>query len=220
MLDLQLFQFKEQEEFHYIEFRDKGSAFYEHLEFKSQGIFENIEKEFEKIPKETMAYYIDDLNNIYLAQKIFYRDTLEEVGTIVLKLDMQYLLQKYEQMLTGAIKAVYVEANKSDELLALGELSQEEKSKLVDFMNRNPEQDIVYKEESKKQAIMYNTFSTRNLVIGNAIYISTDILLQDIRSLSRFIFLLCISILPIFLLLANKLYKEIIYPVYVLSDKI
>lgn len=216
---LAAFQFKEQEEFHYIEFRDKGSAFYEHLEFKSQGIFENIEKEFEKIPKETMAYYIDDLNNIYLAQKIFYRDTLEEVGTIVLKLDMQYLLQKYEQMLTGAIKAVYVEANKSDELLALGELSQEEKSKLVDFMNRNPEQDIVYKEESKKQAIMYNTFSTRNLVIGNAIYISTDILLQDIRSLSRFIFMLCISILPIFLFLANKLYKEIIYPVYVLSDK-
>lgn len=98
---------------------------------------EYIEKEFEEIPKETMAYYIDDLNNIYLAQKIFYRDTLEEVGTIVLKLDMQYLLQKYEQMLTGAIKAVYVEANKSDELLALGELSQEEKSKLVDFMNRD-----------------------------------------------------------------------------------
>lgn len=214
---LAAFQFKEQDDFSYIEFRDKGSAFYEHLEFNSQDVFENISQVFEGT--ETTAYYIDDLNNLYIGQKIFYRDTLQHAGTMVLKLDTKHLMRKYEEMVTGAIKAVYVEANDNAELLALGDLNEDEKTKLVNFMNMNPEQDIVYKEENKKQAIIYNTFSTKNLVIGNAVYISTDILLADIRNLSRFIFILCISILPIFLLLANKLYKELIYPIYLLSDK-
>lgn len=217
-ITLAAYQFTEQDEFNYIEFRDKGSSFYEHVEFNSQDIFDNMIRTFEET-NSSKTYYVDDLNNIYIGQKIFDRDTAEHSGTIILKLDMKYLMRKYEEMLEGAIEAVYVEANNKAELVAKGNLDDKGKSKLIDFMKMNPEQDIVYKEENNKQAVIYNTFSTQNLVIGNAVYISSDILLSEIRALSRFIFMLCISILPIFLLLANKLYKEVIYPVYLLSDK-
>ena len=215
---LAAYQFKGQVQFSYIAFRDKASSFYEHLEFSDQDIFNHIGSALEE-NNTNRIYYIDELNNIYMGQKIFERDTAKHTATIVLKLDNTYLMRKYVEMLGGAIEAVYVAANDKAELVTLGNLTNKRKEKLIDFMEMNPEPNMVYKEENNKQAVIYNTFSTHDLSIGNAVYISTDLLLADIRALSRFIFILCMSILPIFLLLANKLYKEVIYPVYLLSDK-
>lgn len=215
---LAAYQFKGQVQFSYLAFRDKVSSFYEHLKFNNEEIFKHMNKTLEE-NDVNRAYYIDALNNIYIGQKIFERDTAKHAATIVLKLDKKYLMRKYVEMLDGAIEAVHVGANNKAELVTIGNLNDKRKEKLIDFMEMNLEPDMVYKEENNKQAVIYNTFSTHNLRIGNAVYISIDLLLADIRALSRFIFMLCISILPIFLLLANKLYKEVIYPVYLLSDK-
>ena len=215
---LAAYQFKEQNQLRYIEFRDRGTSSAERNQFAEQDIFNKISKKMEE-EHINKTYYIDEHDDIYIGQKLFYRETYQHSGTIVVKVDKKYLMHKYEALLEGAKEAVYVQANGSSELITLGNLTDKKKFKLNEFIKMNPEQDIVYQEENKKEAVIYNMFKTENFSIGTAVYISTDILLEEIRALSRFIFMLCISILPIFLLLANKLYKELIYPVYLLSDK-
>ncbi|MEG0085318.1 MAG: sensor histidine kinase [Niameybacter sp.] len=219
---LAAYQFKEQKQFSYMELRDelrdRSKANLERKQFNSLDVFNKIKEKLEE-KGLSKTYYIDELNNIYLAQKIFYRDTYQHSGTIVIQLDKEQLMNKYEQLLEGAKEAIYVQANGMAELVGVGNLNDKKKYKLNEFMEMSLERDIVYKEENKKEAIVYHMFSTQNLSVATAVYISTDILLQEIRELSRFIFMLCISTLPIFLLLANKLYKELIYPVYLLSDK-
>ncbi|WP_053982677.1 sensor histidine kinase [Niameybacter massiliensis] len=221
-ITLAAYQFREQNQFSYMEFRDefrdRSKANYERDQFNKYNVFNKINQKLED-EDLNKTYYIDELNNIYFAQKLFYRDTYEHTGTIVIKLDKKQLMHKYEELLEGAKEAIYIQANKGSELVAIGNLTEKKKFKLNDFMEMQPEKDIVYKEENKKEAIIYNLFSTQNLTVGTAVYISTDILLEEIRALSRFMFMLCISTLPIFLLVANKLYKELIYPVYLLSDK-
>lgn len=215
---LAAYQFKEQNQLRYIEFRDRGTSSAERNQFAEQDIFNKISEKMEE-EHINKTYYIDEHDDLYIGQKIFYRETYQHSGTIVVKVDKKYLMHKYEALLEDAKEAIYVQANGSSELITLGNLNEEKKLKLNEFIKMNPEQDIVYQEENKKEAVIYNMFQTENLTIGTAVYISTDILLEEIRALSRFIFMLCISILPIFLLLANKLYKELIYPVYLLSDK-
>lgn len=221
-ITLAAYQFREQNQFSYMEFRDefrdRSKANYERDQFNKYNVFNKINQKLED-EDLNKTYYIDELNNIYFAQKLFYRDTYEHTGTIVIKLDKKQLMHKYEELLEGAKEAIYIQANEGSELVAIGNLTEKKKFKLNDFMEMQPEKDIVYKEENKKEAIIYNLFSTQNLTVGTAVYISTDILLEEIRALSRFMFMLCISTLPIFLLVANKLYKELIYPVYLLSDK-
>lgn len=210
------YQFAEGESFGYVESKDKSDEFKNKISFQRNSIFENMN---EVLKDNNIGYYVDSENNIYIGKKMFYRATGEHCGTAIFKLDMAYYLRKYYRMVDGANEAVFVVANGSQEILKLGNLSHENQDKLIDFVANYPEPGAVYKEESRKQAVIYNIFTHHNITIGSAIYISTDILLADIRTLSRFIFVLCISILPIFLLLANKLYKELIQPIYILSDK-
>lgn len=216
-IDLGAFQFVEGEDFGYIESKHQSMSYNDYLLFQEQDIFGNMKKKLED-GKRT-AYYIDEKNNIYIGQKLYYRNDGKHFGNIIFRLDMEYLLKGYHKMLEGAKEAVYVLANDEVELLAIGNIEPEKKERLIEFTRSNPEESVLYKEEKNKESVIYMAFNTEGLFISNAVYISNDILLSDIRAMSRFIFMLCLSILPIFLLLANKLYKEVIYPIYVLSDK-
>lgn len=216
-IDLGAFQFVEGEDFGYIESKHQSMSYNDYLLFQEQDIFGNMKKKLED-GKRT-AYYIDEKNNIYIGQKLYYRNDGKHFGNIIFRLDMEYLLKGYHKMLEGAKEAVYVLANDEVELLAIGNIEPEKKERLIEFTRSNPEESVLYKEEKNKESVIYMVFNTEGLFISNAVYISNDILLSDIRAMSRFIFMLCLSILPIFLLLANKIYKEVIYPIYVLSDK-
>ncbi|MGL5676486.1 MAG: sensor histidine kinase [Cellulosilyticaceae bacterium] len=210
------YQFAESQDFGTIESRDKNDMVHEINAFESNKVYENMNRILEK---NKIGYYVDDENNVYLGKKIFYRSTGNHCGTAIFKLDMKYLLRKYAGMLEGAKEAVYVVADGKNEIMSIGNLQNQNKKKLVDFQNTYPQPGVVYREESRSQAVVYNTFEHHNLSLGSAVYISLDILLADIRAMSRFIFILCMSVLPIFLVLANKLYKEIIQPIYILSGK-
>ncbi|MGL4797948.1 MAG: sensor histidine kinase [Cellulosilyticaceae bacterium] len=210
------YQFAGSQDFGTIETRDKNDTINEINAFERNKVYENMNRILEK---DRIGYYVDEENNVYLGKKIFYRLTSKHCGTAIFKLDMTYLLRKYAGMLEGAKEAVYVVADAKNEIMSIGNLQEQNKKKLIDFQNTHPQPGVVYREESRSQAVVYNTFEHHNLSLGSAVYISLDILLADIRAMSRFIFILCMSVLPIFLVLANKLYKEIIQPIYILSGK-
>ncbi|MGL4346437.1 MAG: sensor histidine kinase [Cellulosilyticaceae bacterium] len=216
-VDLAAYQFAEQSGKGYIVSGDRATSYYDTKSFMQNDIFYKIEQELEKSGKT--AYYVDSIGQIYIGQKIYYREDFRHCGTIIFRLDPQYIFKHYTGMSGGAKQAVYLVDNAYHELLTVGTLSDVRKQKLNRFIIENPKAGNIYKEEEQKEAVIYNMFETKNLQIGSAVYISKDILLEEIRSMSRLIFMLCISILPIFLLIANKLYKEVIYPVYLLSEK-
>lgn len=216
-IEVAAYQFQDGTQPIYIESRDKAKSFINDNLIKDHDIFQHIANAFEG--EATNTYYIDENNHLYVGKKIFYRTTGQHCGTAVFKVDKNYLLRKYKGMLEGANEAVYIVANEKNELLAIGNLPEERKGKLNYFVKQYPEPGVIYKEENKRQSVVYHTFQTYNLSIGSAVYISTDLLLADIRATSKVVFLLCLSVLPIFLLLAHKLYKEVVQPVYVLSDK-
>lgn len=211
------FQFAEQEDMGYIVSKEKGNAYYEQQSFDDNKIFQYMDQELSK--ESNTAYYIDKENNIYIGQKIFYRDNFRHSGTIIFKVDQEYVFKRYQSMLGESKEAVYVLANESKELIAVGNLQDERKNKLKRFVHTNQIEDSFYTEDKKGEAIVYNTFRTKNLSIASGVFISLGVLLADIRELSTLIFMLCMSMIPIFLVLANRLYREVIYPVYNLSDK-
>ncbi|MGL4737133.1 MAG: sensor histidine kinase [Cellulosilyticaceae bacterium] len=217
-VNMAAYQFAEQTQSGYILSGDKGQSYYDTQSFLQNEIFSNIETALEKEGDKT-AYYVDPEGHIYIGQKIYYREDFRYCGKIIFRLETEYLFKHYESMLEGATQGVYLIDNNGKELVEAGELTQERKDKLMQFVKDKPQLGTIYKEEVKGESIVYNMFATRNLSIGSAVYVSTDVLLEDIRAMSRLISMLCLSILPIFLLMANRLYKEVVHPIYILSEK-
>lgn len=216
-ITLGAFQFIEQGESGYIVSKEQSNAYYEEKEFKENKVFEKIKIELNK--GYTTVYYIDSDRNFYVGNKIFYRDNFKHSANIIFKIDQDYVFKRFNNMLGDSKKGVYVVANSSKELVTLGQLNEERKHKLEKFILSNHRGGSYYTEETRGEAIVYNVFNTKNLSIASAVFIELNVLLADIREMSGFIFMLCMSMIPIFLILANELYKEVIYPVYVLSEK-
>lgn len=216
-ISLGAFQFVGQDDIGYIVNKEQGSAYYEQTKFMHNKIFEKIENSF--VEDTNTTYYIDDNNEIYIGKKIFYREDFTHCANVIFKINHTDVLKRYQRILGDSKEAIYIVTKNDKELMALGSLSREREEKVKSFINSNYQTGSLYKEESKKEAVVYNAFESQNLSIVSAVFISLDILLQDIRKLSGLIFMLCMSMIPIFLLLANKLYKEVIYPIYILSNK-
>lgn len=214
-IKLGAYQFIEQEEIGYV--ISKSKSYKEEKAFRDQRVFQHMKEILRD--KDKTGYYVDEEKNIYIGQKIFDRNTFKESGIIIFKINPEYLLGKYKAMLGESKEAIGVMTGEQREILEVGNLCNERKDKLIRFIKMSPQEDIIYKEENKTEVIIYNQLSFYNLSFVSAVFISREILLKDIRMMSHFIFLLCISAIPIFYLLANKLYKEVIHPVCVLSDK-
>jgi len=207
------------------EFKDKNTEYIvskkksygKENDFRQKKIFEHMRIKLEETVS-TLAYYIDEESNIYIGEKIFDRNNFEEVGIVVFKIKRDYLLNEYSKVLEGAKEGVYV-VEDGKEILGKGNLPDNKVEKMKSFLDLDPKEGRLYKSENKDEAILYLKINSLNLSLASALFISKDILLEDIRHLSAITILLCISTIPIFLLFAAGLYKEIIYPIYTLCDK-
>ena len=196
----------------YVVSRTKSYA--EELTFQKKDIFD---KELEG--ESNTLYYMDDDNNLYIIQNLKSRVTLNQVATVIIKLDSELVLQKIYDMIEGAKEGAYLVGFNDREILQLGEITAEQKNEVIsnfrlgdlskDYLGDNPKKDI----------IVYDTINTTSQQMGVGVVISKDILFQDIRASSLKILVFSILTIPIFLLLAYKLYKDIIQPIYELSDK-
>lgn len=219
-ISLGAYQFVEQYKVGYVVSKAKDYA--EEELFFEERVLEGIQQAFsknEKEPENKTAYYIDSHRNVYIGRKIFDKYTFNHSGTIIFKVSMEHILSNYEQMVEGSKEAIYIVTNDNIPMGTYGNVTEEKKKNLDVFIEMDTPKDVIYIEENNKQIILYDLIKSKNLSFASALFISTDILLQDIRTMSRYIILLCIGTVPLFVLLANKLYKEIIHPVYLLSDK-
>ncbi len=192
----------------------RNKSYAEELSFMEMNIYD---KKLEK--DDDTLYYIDDNKDIYIVQKIKSRDTFKHSANIVLKIDRSLLLTKLESMLEGAKKGVYVVGFGDKEILRYGEVSYEHKSQVDNYVRDGVIADVYPGENPKKEIIVYDTIETNNQEIGVAVLIFRDILFQEVRNSIRKITNVLLITTPFILLLAYKLYKDIIEPIYDLSAK-
>jgi two-component system sensor histidine kinase YesM len=196
----------------------KRKSYQEENDFRIKKVFEHI-REALKETQNIFAYYIDEDSNIYIGETLFDRNKFEEAGILVFKIKKEYLVDKYSKVLEGPKEGVYVVESNGKEILSKGNLPENKWERIKGFLNIHVKEADLYKNEDKQQVILYSQVHSVNLSMSSAIFISKDILLTDIRHLSKITLILCVSTLPIFLLFAAGLYKEIIYPIYTLSGK-
>lgn len=208
------------------EFRDhntqyivsKRKSYAEEQDFRNKHIFSKMREELVG-PHKVFAYYVDEESNIYIGERIFDRNTFEAVGILVFKIKKDYIIGKYGNIVNDSTEGIYIIDNKGKEILSKGNLPEDKWIKMREFLNIKADEGKLYLTENKKQAVLYAQISSLNLIMYSGVFISKDILLENIRQLSSNIILICICVLPIFLLFAARLYKEIIYPIYILSGK-
>ncbi|WP_069998341.1 sensor histidine kinase [Cellulosilyticum sp. I15G10I2] len=201
---------------HYIV--SKKKSYQEEQAFRESNIFSHLhEKLLDQ--DEVFAYHIDEASNIYIGEKIFDRNTFKEVGIIVFKIKKDYLVGKYSRVVKDSTEGIYVVENGGKEILSKGNLPDNKWEQMQAFFNMRPRDGNLYITEDKQQAVLYAKISSLNLSMLSGIFISKDVLLENIRQLSNNVILICVCILPIFLLFAARLYKEVIYPIYILSGK-
>lgn len=192
----------------------RKKSYAEELSFAEINIYEK------KLESDTNTVYYMDINkDIYIVQKIISRGSFQQAATIVLKIDRAMVLEKLEEMLEGAKKGVYVVGLGNKEILVAGDVSTEHKHKVLQYFKESNRPDMYSGANPKNEIIVYDTIETTNQNIGVAVLIFKDILLADVRATSRQIILVSFITIPFFLLLAYKLYKDIIHPVYDLSAK-
>ena len=196
----------------------KRKSYEEENDFRIKKIFKHMRTQLSETGG-VFAYYIDEESIIYIGEKIFDKNFFKPVGMLVFKIKKEYLTDKYKKVLEGAKEGIYVADGDGKEILSEGRLPQDKGELLRRFLSVAPKDGELYKNEDKQQVILYAKRSSLNLSMISAVFISKDILLQDIRHLSKMTLILCISTLPIFLLFAAGLYKEIISPIYLLSGK-
>ncbi len=192
----------------------RNKSYAEELSFAEMNIYEkSLEAD------ENTVYHMDLKKDIYIIQKINSRGSFLHAATVILKIDRKMVLKKLEDMLEGPKKGVYVVGLGNKEILKAGDVSAEHKNKVLRYFKEVNAPDMYPGENPTKEIIVYDTIQTTNQEIGVAVLIFKDILLEGVRSSSRKIILVSLMTIPFFLLLAYKLYKDIIQPIYDLTAK-
>lgn len=151
-----------------------------------------------------LIYYFDmdgeKVEHIYFARIIYDRNSIQELGIVVFQVNQEYLFGILRDFLKNEFQNVYV----------YGEMGEE----LFRFEKYTPPQNT----KSKGQEDwIYDRIQPLNWKI--AVSISTSILLKEVRALSKKILFLCMATLPIFIILINLLYADIVKPTNELIQK-
>lgn len=205
-------QFVKDPEHTYTVTRNKSYA--EELSFAEMSIYKK-----ELHSEGNTQFYMDLKKDIYIIQKINSRGSFQHAATIVLKIDKKLVFYKLEEILEGAKKGVYLVGLNNKEILESGEVSPEHKYKVIRYFKEKNVPDVYPGDNPKKEIIVYDTIKTTNAELGVAVLIFKDILFAQVRAASRKIIIFSLMTIPFFLLLAYKLYKDIIHPINILSGK-
>lgn len=155
---------------------------------------------------------------IFLIRKVLHRQSNEVIGTLVCKVNENYLFGTINDFLTYNIQNVSI-YNDTGLLLYSYNLFKEDyrkaseelfkKSKPNGFYSAKHDGDMIY--------LAYNEIP--NLKWKLAVSISSNHLLADMKKVLLTIFILCLITLPIWLVLIYTIYRDIINPVYLLVDR-
>ncbi|NMA83476.1 MAG: histidine kinase [Epulopiscium sp.] len=194
-INLMAFQFKDKDEI-YMATR--------HLVYQSSSTIPMNEMYKKSAGQPNLIHYFDmdnnKVNHIYFARVIYDRNDLQELGLVVFQVNKEYLFGILRDFLKNEFQNVYVYGEFQEELFRLELYDPKEQSKI-----------------KGEEYWIHDTIEPLDWKIS--VSISSQILLKEVRALSRMILLLCLATIPIFIVLINFLYADIFKPTHVLIQK-
>jgi len=154
---------------------------------------------------------------IFLIREVLNRTSNEVLGTLVCKVNEDYLFGTIHDFLTYNIQNVSIYNEKGLTLYSYNTFNEDykkaseellKKSKPNGFYSESYNGDTIY--------LAYNEIPKLNWKL--AVFISSNQLLADMKKVLYTILILCLITLPIWLVLIYTIYRDIINPIYLLVD--
>ncbi|GMQ63705.1 sensor histidine kinase [Vallitalea maricola] len=178
-------------------------------------------EEFKKVIEDDnqVIYYFDKQDDgpyIYLVRSIYDINTFEKMGIMSFRIDNNYLREilshtyrepaesTYLYTFNGD-RVVYAGRNYNNDIIENNKIYLKEKGTYTHTINGN------------NYYVIVETIENVNLKIISVI--TTDMLIADTRKVFDLIIILCIISMPIYIIIANMIYSEIISPFNLLVSK-
>lgn len=154
---------------------------------------------------------------IFLIREVLHRTSSEVLGTLVCKVNENYLFGTIHDFLTYNIQNVSIYNDYGLMLYSYNTFNERYKEASEDLLKRS-EPNGFYSDSYNGDTIYlaYNEIPKLNWKL--AVFISSNQLLVDMKKVLYTIFILCLITLPIWLVLIYTIYRDIINPVYLLVD--
>lgn len=166
-----------------------------------------------------VAYKDGKADGLYITKIIYdINDIKKEIGLLVFKVNEQYLTEVLNNYMTNTRQNVSLYGSDGREVYSYAPVGISQEKPLIELVGPDPGNGAKeIKNGNDTIYLMDNTILPDNwkLVMG----ISSNILLKDIRNTAGTILILCVAMLPIFLLLVNFLYSDIVKPINLLVKR-
>lgn len=178
-----------------------------------------MEEIYEKTAGQLLPiYYVEKENNriknIYFSRIVNDRNTHEEIGIIVFTIKQEALFGMIENLMQNPVHNVFVHNEDKDSLFVLNPNDTSNENITLNYIDAS-KQDGIYKLDN--DYLIIDTIQPLNWKISAIV--SSDLLLKEVRNLSKNILLICLATLPIFIILIEILYADIIKPMNLLIKK-
>ncbi|QUI24932.1 sensor histidine kinase [Vallitalea pronyensis] len=174
---------------------------------------------FNKIDDNKVNYYFDQVDDkvyIYLVRPVYDVETFQKIATIAIKVSNEFLESMVGVTYQGQSETTYLYTQDGHRILAVGDQTNHQ---LIESNQVYLDTDGTYKR--KIDGVDYYTIieTIDPIHVKMITTVSTDTLTSDTRQVTRLILLLCLVSIPIYILLANLLYRDIVSPFNILVSK-
>ncbi len=210
--DMIIFRFDPNGEVYYV----PGSNYVNTEDIASNKALFDISKHGKGEP----VWYLDqqngNLKGIYLERTITDRANSKEVGTIVFKVRDDFLFGSISRHLTQKVQNISIYSGNTMlyNYNAFDDGFEKAVPNIPDNASTSTIKSFNYKDD--KIYLFCNSITPVNWRL--TVYISSNILLSDLKKVLFIIIILCVLTLPVWLLLINFIYRDIIKPINLLVE--
>lgn len=204
-----------------MQFDNDDDIYYAYKETGMIKIDDIPTEEFEKATegKNEVVYYFDKDDDdiyIYLVRAVYDLETFEKIGTISIRIDNNYLRQIVGYTYREPVETTYLYTYNGERITYIGSNYD---VKIIENNKVYLKEDGTYQHtvDGYDYYLIVETIDEANIKIISVV--STDMLIADTRKVLDLIILLCFISIPIYIIMANMIYSEIISPFNLLISK-
>ncbi|QUH28729.1 sensor histidine kinase [Vallitalea guaymasensis] len=204
-----------------MQFVSDNSVYYAAKEKGLVNIGKIPKEEFKKVTEDNnqVLYYFDKEDNgqyIYLVRSIYDINSFDKIGIMSFRIDNNYLQEILSHTYREPAESTYLYTYEGDRIVYAG---RNYNNQIIESkkLYLNEKGTYTHTINGNNYYVIVETIDDVNLKIISVI--TTDMLISDTRKVFDLIIILCIISMPIYIIIANMIYSEIISPFNLLVSK-
>ncbi|GMQ59326.1 sensor histidine kinase [Vallitalea sediminicola] len=204
-----------------MQFLSDDSVYYAAKEKGLVDIGKIPKEKFKEVTKDNnqVLYYFDKEDNgqyIYLVRSIYDINSFEKIGIMSFRIDNNYLQEILSHTYREPAESTYLYTYDGDKIVYAGRNYNNEivENKKIYLNEKGTYEHTI---NGNNYYVIVENIDDVNLKIISVI--TTDMLISDTRKVFDLIIILCIVSMPIYIIIANMIYSEIISPFNLLVSK-